>query len=329
MKIALSIVPVILFLFFLYMMDSFKLVVKKQVVQGIVWGCVCALISYLINTFLLDTTGGAFSTLSLYLAPGVEEMLKSLFIFYLIRKKRIGFMIDAAIYGFAAGTGFALVENLFYVYSLTETSMLTWIVRGFGTAVMHGGCTALFAVIYIGAKARGRKERLMAIFALVLAYLIHSVFNHFYINPVIQTVVILLFLPLIFVLIFRYNENRLQNWMELELSSEVELLKMIRQGRFSSTRTGQYLASLRQRFPGEMILDMYCYLQLYLELSLKAKRNIMLRENGFSLSREEGIGEKLTELGILHKRIGKVGELTLSPLIRMSYRDVWKLNLLK
>ena len=32
MKIALSIVPVILFLFFLYMMDSFKLVVKKQVV---------------------------------------------------------------------------------------------------------------------------------------------------------------------------------------------------------------------------------------------------------------------------------------------------------
>lgn len=329
MKIALSIVPVILFLFFLYMMDSFKLVVKKQVVQGIVWGCICALISYLINTFLLDTTGGAFSTLSLYLAPGVEETLKSLFIFYLIRKKRIGFMIDAAIYGFAAGTGFALVENLFYVYSLTETSMLTWIVRGFGTAVMHGGCTALFAVIYIGAKARGRKERLMAVFALALAYLIHSVFNHFYISPVIQTVVILLFLPLIFVLIFRYNESRLQSWMELELSSEVELLKMIRQGRFSSTRAGQYLASLRQRFPGEMILDMYCYLQLYLELSLKAKRNIMLRENGFSLSREEGIGEKLAELGILHKRIGKVGELTLSPLIRMSYRDVWKLNLLK
>lgn len=329
MKIALSIVPVILFLFFLYMMDSFKLVVKKQVVLGIVWGCVCALISYLINTFLLDTTDGAFRTLSLYLAPGVEETLKSFFIFYLISKKRIGFMIDAAIYGFAAGTGFALVENLFYVYSLTETSMLTWIVRGFGTAVMHGGCTALFAVIYIGAKARGRKERLMAVFALLLAYLIHSVFNHFYINPVIQTIVVLLSLPLIFVLIFRYNENRLQSWMELELSSEVELLKMIRQGRLSSTRTGQYLGSLRQRFPGEMILDMYCYLQLYLELSLKAKRNIMLRENGFSLSREEGIGEKLAELGILHKRIGKVGELTLSPLIRMSYRDVWKLNLLK
>ncbi len=329
MKIALSIVPVILFLFFLYMMDSFKLVVKKQVVLGIVWGCVCALISYLINTFLLDTTDGAFRTLSLYLAPGVEETLKSFFIFYLISKKRIGFMIDAAIYGFAAGTGFALVENLFYVYSLTETSMLTWIVRGFGTAVMHGGCTALFAVIYIGAKARGRKERLMAVFALLLAYLIHSVFNHFYINPVIQTIVVLLSLPLIFVLIFRYNENRLQSWMELELSSEVELLKMIRQGRLSSTRTGQYLGSLRQRFPGEMILDMYCYLQLYLELSLKAKRNIMLRENGFPLSREEGIGEKLAELGILHKRIGKVGELTLSPLIRMSYRDVWKLNLLK
>ena len=155
-KICLSILPVLLFLVFLFLMDSFKLVVKKMIVFSILWGCVCALFSYLINSFLQDTTGAAFEYLSRYLAPAVEEMLKAGFLFFLISKKRIGFMVDAAIYGFAIGTGFALCENLFYVYALSETSMLTWIIRGFGTAVMHGGCTALFAIIYIGAKSRDR-----------------------------------------------------------------------------------------------------------------------------------------------------------------------------
>ena len=329
MKILLSIFPVLFFLFFLFLMDSFKLVIKKMIVFSLLWGCMCALISYLVNTYLMDNTQGTFTLMSRYLAPAVEEILKTGFIFFLVYKKRIGFMVDAAIYGFAIGTGFALCENLFYVYSLTETSMLTWIIRGFGTAVMHGGCTALFAVIYIGAKSRGKLTGLFAAGGILLAYVIHSVFNHFYINPIIQTLVIVALLPMLFVLIFRHNENMLQNWMELELSSEVELLKMIRQGRFSGTRAGEYLASLKDRFSGEVILDLYCYLQLYLELSLKAKRNIMLRENGFPVLPEDGIRGKLAELKALHKRIGVVGEVALSPLIRMSYRDVWKLNLLQ
>jgi len=328
-KILLSIFPVLFFLFFLFLMDSFKLVIKKMIVFSLLWGCMCALISYLVNTYLMDNTQGTFTLMSRYLAPAVEEILKTGFIFFLVYKKRIGFMVDAAIYGFAIGTGFALCENLFYVYSLTETSMLTWIIRGFGTAVMHGGCTALFAVIYIGAKSRGKLTGLFAAGGILLAYVIHSVFNHFYINPIIQTLVIVALLPMLFVLIFRHNENMLQNWMELELSSEVELLKMIRQGRFSGTRAGEYLASLKDRFSGEVILDLYCYLQLYLELSLKAKRNIMLRENGFPVLPEDGIRGKLAELKALHKRIGVVGEVALSPLIRMSYRDVWKLNLLQ
>jgi RsiW-degrading membrane proteinase PrsW (M82 family) len=328
-KISLSILPVLLFLVFLFLMDSFKLVQKKQVGMAILWGCFCALISYLVNSFLQDTTGAAFEYLSRYLAPAVEELLKAGFLFFLIYKKRIGFMVDAAIYGFAIGAGFALCENLFYVYSLPDASMLTWIIRGFGTAVMHGGCTALFAIIYIGAKSRDRMVVFRVLSGLALAYVVHALFNHFYVHPVIQTLVILVSLPVLFVLVFRHNEILLRDWMELELSSEVELLKMIRQGRFSASRAGEYLGSLKDRFSGEVILDMYCYLQLYLELSLKAKRNIMLRENGFAVDPELGTGSKLAELKALHKRIGPVGEIALSPLIRMSYRDLWKLNLLQ
>ena len=73
---------------------------------------------------------------------------------------RIGFLVDAAIFGFAVGTGFALAENLYYLHLAAEAGMGTWIVRGFGTALMHGGATALFAVMGLARdRARGARER--------------------------------------------------------------------------------------------------------------------------------------------------------------------------
>ena len=48
-------------------------------------------------------------------------------------------MIDAAIYGFAVGAGFAFIENIYYLHSLEHHKIVVWIIRGLGTAVMHGG----------------------------------------------------------------------------------------------------------------------------------------------------------------------------------------------
>ena len=71
---------------------------------------------------------------------------------------RIGFLVDAAIYGFAVGAGFALAENLYYLHLAAEAGMGTWIVRGFGTALMHGGTTALFAVMGLARSSARRTQ---------------------------------------------------------------------------------------------------------------------------------------------------------------------------
>ena len=329
MEIFLSILPVLLFLIFLFLLDSFKLVVNKLLIFSLLWGICSAGIAYLSNNFIMEVGEVKFEILSRYIAPASEELTKSLFIFLLIYRKRAGFMIDAAIYGFAVGAGFALVENIFYFQNAVSSGVLVSIIRGFGTALMHGGCTALIAIILISGRQRESYYLLHALLAVAAAYIIHSTFNHFYINPVLQTIGIIILLPLIFIFIFRYNEKQLHNWLEIEFSSEVELLQMINKGKLSSTRAGDYLTSLKTRFVGETIFDMYCYIQLYLELSIKAKRNLMLKESGFPTISETDIHDKLLELAALRKQIGKIGEITLAPLIRMNYRDVWKLNLLR
>jgi len=329
MEAGLSIFPVILFLIFLFLLDSFKLVIRKYLFAAILWGSFSAVLAYYLNTFIPELTNMQFLTLSRYVAPATEEIIKMLFILLIIAKKRVGFMIDAAIYGFAVGAGFALAENLFYLKTTDDPNLWIWIIRGFGTAFMHGGCSSLAAVILIAAKTRSRFNRGNILIALLAAYSIHSAFNHFYVDPVAQTFGIIILLPLIFILIFRYNEKQLQNWLEIEFNSEIELLNMINSGRFLATRAGEYLASVKSRFPAETIVDMYCFIRVYLELSIKAKRNIMLKESGFPVIIESDLAEKINELVQLRKQIGKVGELTLSPLIRMNYQNLWKINSLK
>ncbi len=329
MEVVLGIFPVLLFLAFLFLLDSFKLVLKKYLLLALMWGMASALTAYFVNSVLLEHAGIKFSILSRFIAPANEEILKSLFVFLIIYKKRVGFLIDAAIYGFAVGAGFALVENIFYLHANEDPNLLIWIIRGFGTALMHGGCTSLVSLLLIGSKSRDRYNLAHIGLALVSAYIIHSGFNHFYINPVLQTLGIIVILPLLFILIFRSNEKQLQDWLEIEFQSEVELLNMINKGRFLSTRSGEYLASLKSRFSGEIMMDMYCFIQIYLELSIKAKRNVLLKESGFPAIIEEDMENKLMELKQLRKQIGKTGELTLSPLIRMNYRDLWKLNSLR
>lgn len=329
MEISISILPVLFFLVFLFLLDSFKLVVNKILLLTLLWGVVGAGLSYVVNSWVLDIKLISFQQFSQYIAPAIEELLKALLVMFLLHKKRIGFMIDAAIYGFAIGAGFSLVENIFYLSNTEDANLLIWIIRGFGTALMHGGCTSLFAVIFISGQMRGKMSLLYLAVALLVAYLIHSLFNHFYISPIIQTAGIVVILPLLFMLIFRFNETQLQDWLEIEFSNEVELLNMINKGQFTSTKAGTYLATLKTRFTGEVILDMYCYVQTYLDLSIKAKRNLMLKESGFDPIIEPDVNLKLQELQVLRAQIGKVGELTLAPLIRMNYRDLWKLNTLK
>ncbi|MFA6129188.1 MAG: PrsW family glutamic-type intramembrane protease [Bacteroidales bacterium] len=328
MNIILSFFPVLLFLAFLFLLDSFKLVRVNILILCLFWGVLSTLGSYLLNTFTAKSFSLDFDFLSHYVAPVLEEFLKALFIIYLISRKKIGFMIDAAIYGFAIGAGFSLVENIYYLLNNTslEYNLLIWVIRGFGTAVMHGGCTALLSVLFISGLSRSENRLLAFLPGLLLAILLHAGFNFFLVNPVLQTLLIMVLLPAVFALVFYFSNSRLQQWLEIEFNSEVELLGMIRKGEFRSTRAGTYLLSLKERFSPETIVDMYWYIGLYLELSIKAKRNVMLRQNDFPILVEEDLKPMLRELGQLRKQIGKTGEIALAPLIRMNYRTLWKLN---
>jgi protease PrsW len=323
-------VPVLLFLALLFLLDSFKLVKPRLLVLCLLYGIAATGLSYFINTWIVISTGMGFENLSRYAAPVTEEFLKVLVIFYLVAVRQVGFMVDAAIYGFAVGTGFALAENTWYYWNLgTDFNVLLAIIRGFGTALMHGGTMSICAIILIEGIQRNRAAWKAGGIGLLAAMLLHSLFNHFLLNPLMQTMLIIIILPLLLYLVFMHSTRHLQQWLEVAFSSEVDMLRMIRQGQFRNTRAGQYLASLKEHFEPQVLVDIYCFLSLYLELSIKTKRNLMLKENGFPVILESDIPSKLTEFKQVRKQIGIAGEMALYPLVRMRQRELWELNQLE
>jgi len=307
----------------LFLLDSFKLVRLKTLVTAFLSGGLVALLAYFLNTYLLAKQGVEFNFYSRYIAPVLEESLKAAIVVILIQRKRTGFLIDASIYGFAIGAGFSVVENIYYLSIMQNISLITGAIRGLGTAIMHSGATALVAVLAIGALSLEKKLYTGLIPGLIAAVLLHSVFNHFYIHPALQTTLVVITIPLILIFIFKFNEHKLSEWLETGFFNEAGLLSQIRKGEFTSSKAGKYLASLKEQFSAEIIVDMYCFISLYLELSVKSKRNIMLAECELPVTKEADWDVKLTELKNLRKAIGTSGELALSPLIKIKQRDLW------
>jgi hypothetical protein len=301
----LGLLPVSCFLAALVYLDSYKLVPLKWVIGVIVLGCIAAVASYPISLAGLNGLGIDFTMYTRYVAPFIEEALKALIVWFLIRSNRVGFLVDAAIYGFAVGAGFAIFENMYYLTVLPDLKLGTWIVRGFGTAIMHGGATAIFAIV---SRALLRQHASLGAVALLPGFLVAS--------------------PLLLVAVFDRSRRAVSDWLGAGFDADTELLELINSGGLSTSKVGIYLQSLREKFEGPIVADLLCYLRLHTELSIRAKGLLMMREAGFVNKAGEETRAKLEEMKYLEKSIGTTGKLAISPFLRMSRKDLWQFYML-
>ena len=322
--------PVLLFLGALILMDGYKLVSRRSVLQAIGAGCLAAGAALVVYRAALDGLRLDPLILKRYAAPLVEEILKAGLVVFLIRGHRVGFMVDAGIQGFAVGTGFALVENVYYAGTLGSFHPLLWIVRGLGTAIMHGSATAMVAVLAKDLSDRHGSQALHWFLpGLLLAAGVHSFFNHLVLNPLVTTALLLLTMPLLLLAVFERSERSTARWLGSNLDSDVELLELILSERMADSRVGRYLDSLRARFPGPVVADMFCLLRIYLELSLSAKGILLARAAGIRIPPDGRVRANFKELRFLERSIGPTGKLAILPFMRTSSRELWQLTMLE
>jgi RsiW-degrading membrane proteinase PrsW (M82 family) len=324
-----ALTPVLVFLLVLQLMDSFKLVRPAAVVGAIAVGGGVAMLCLALHGWLVES-GVSRQVIRLYLAALTEETLKAAFVATLIARRRVGFLVDAAVYGFAVGAGFALVENVDYFRTAANPTVMLWVVRGLGTAILHGSTTSIFAML---AKSLGDRYGSGAarswLPAWAAAVALHAAFNMAPVPAVAKALLVLVLMPALVLLVFQRSERATREWVGAGLDLDVELLQLVSSEHFAATRFGTYLSELKERFDGSIVADMFCLLRVELELSVRAKALLLARQAGLEVPADDDLQASLAEWEYLRSSIGPTGLLALKPLQVTTHRDDWHRYLLR
>jgi RsiW-degrading membrane proteinase PrsW (M82 family) len=323
-------VPVVAFLLGLRLMDSYKLVHRQALFLALAGGIVAALAAFGANRILLDAAHLPPSLLRAWAAPLVEELLKAVLVVWLVSTDRVGFVVDAAVLGFGVGAGFAVAENVYYANALHDPTLALWLVRGLGTAVMHGSATALFAIFGKALSDRYANGGLLVFgLGLLVAIVVHATFNQLSMSPFVTTAILLATMPVLLLAAFEYSERATRDWLSSGFDGEMEMLESILEGAVGETAVGRYLDTLRTRFDPMVVADLFCLLTIHLELSLRAKGMLIARAAGIDVPVDDSVRANLEEMKFLEKSVGPTGCLAILPLRRTSRRDLWQILLLQ
>jgi RsiW-degrading membrane proteinase PrsW (M82 family) len=335
-KALVALAPVVVCIIALERLDAFRLVSFGDIVLLLGGGGALAAISYYANGRLMGLFPAVlgFKTYSQFGAPIVEEGLKCLPIILLFALNRVGYMIDAAIAGFAVGAGFALVENLFYLQQFANGNLGVWIVRGLGTAVMHGGASAIFAVLSMvmyTPRLRMGVDRfhwnpLLFMPGLAGAVLLHGAFNHFSDAPEVAMAVVLGAIPLSLFFIFAAGETQAHRWLALDHEGHAKLLRDMETGTFAESPPGRALAGLASRMNEPMAEALRDYVRTNVELVVTAENTLLALEAREKVALGASVREKLQHMHALERRLGHAPVMAVRQHLRLSREDLWKIH---
>lgn len=337
MSFVAAFLPVVIYILVVYELDNFALLSVKRLLLLVLCGMGAALLCFglfqLTGMFIPDSVSD-------FLNPVAEEIVKGIPLYILARRKKMVFFIDSVICGAAVGGGFSILENLFYLLLGESMSMGTVLFRGLEVALIHMGCSAIvaaglmFAVRLVERRRSGldikRKDVYMAAFLLVAAPALHVFHNTFHFNPLFQYLVVFGGMAGLLVWTYQYDGDMIHRWLDKGLDKQVSLLQSIMDGQLGETKTGQFLMSVKENFPAEVFFDIICFVQLNVELSVAAKSRFMMREAGLDLPLEKEQAQsymaQYTEYKILEKRLGKSVRMTIAPVVKFYPADLKALD---
>ena len=196
MLLFLALFPPLFIIYKIYKLDKYEKEPLKEIIITFILGCLTVVpvlvispplktllkIPYTVIDFLGSGGGSEIKTL-VYTFIGialVEEYFKFLVLTkYSFKRECFNEPMDGIVYGVIASMGFALIENIIYVYGNTEQSFFVAIVRMFSAIPAH----ALMGVImgyYIGkAKFDMQNRKTLMLKGLFGAILLHGAYDYF------------------------------------------------------------------------------------------------------------------------------------------------------
>ncbi len=333
----LALVPVLLLLAVFVWLDTFKLMSLSEILVLLALGGLAAIAAYPVSGQMLDTLPIGFSNYSRFFAPWVEEAIKAVVIIALFRFNRIGYKLDAVISGFAVGAGFSVVENIFYLTIFPDYGAGTWLVRGVGTAVMHGTTLAILAAIAHEFAERESREAasdfkftlLWFLPGYLVAVALHMAFNQFPDQPMVAMLGAAVVAPLAIIGIFHFGTAEAEKWLVSEKAQHQAELDALRSGHWPEGSAGRRIEALAGRLDEQARKRIRRYWELQAWLVVEAEA-MMLEEAAGDITIDAAeVRSAVAELEGLKRALGRSIFTALDALLPFSRNDYWEVSELK
>lgn len=332
-----ALIPVLVMLGIFVWLDAFKLMSLGEILVLLALGGVAAVVAYPISGKFIDALPIGFNNYSRFVAPWIEEGLKAIIMIALFRFNRIGYKLDAVISGFAIGAGFSVVENIFYLTIFPFYGAGTWLVRGLGTAVMHGTTLAILAAIAHELAERETREAAgdfdfhlwWFLPGYLVAVAIHTAFNQFPDRPLLAMMGSIIVAPVALIGIFHFGTAEAERWLAAECADHRSQVDVLRSGRWPDNPAGKKIAALADRLGPEAAKRIRRYWELQAWLVAEAEETMMEEAAGDAVFDPTEIRSAIAELSGLKNALGRGTFTAMKALLPFSRNDYWEVSELK
>ncbi len=303
-----TLIPLVV-LYVVYSLDLYQMGTFKNVLGAFVWGIAAFFLARQLNIYLYLSGTFSRSEIVRYAAPFGEEVLKALVLIYLVRRADFTYFVDGAIYGFAAGMGFAIFENYEYIGAST-VGIGTAIARVISVNLIHASATALVGI----SLGKSRFSRIWGqigytLGGLLLAMFLHGLFNNITDRDIpgpilIYSVIIgITATGIIAFIIFRGLAEQRQ-WIEEKLGMSDRVTGGEARVVQKLADLGEILEPLRKQFGDAKITEVEEFLLLQARLGIKRKTLDKLPDEKMRIAVEKEIADIREKMEEKRRNVG-------------------------
>ncbi|MCB0079691.1 MAG: PrsW family intramembrane metalloprotease [Caldilineaceae bacterium] len=316
----------LLFLFLVWRLDLYASVTKRALIICIVWGFMAFALSYGINTIFARRF--AVGVVLVFVAPIVEELIKSLVLVYFVRRPDFTYFVDGAIYGFAVGAAFAILETPYYLITF-QSGLALSLMRSFSTSLMHGSTSALVGVA-LGKMRFGRQST--RIVSLLIGWSaaigVHITFNRLISQPLspsvlLQALCVGLGGVLLTALLIRHGLREERRWLHESLGLQLGVSHGEAAVVQQLTDLGALLKPIELRFGPEKRQQVEQFLRLQAQIGLKHKVQAMTPDPALREELADQIVVMRRQVDLLRQAVGVYCLIYVRSLLPPNIESFW------
>ena len=311
----------IIYRFDLYQTGQFKLIVLSLGWGGIAYALAASINNALLNNELIDR-----ATVISFYAPILEEIFKALLLLYLVRRPQFTYSVDGVLYGFAAGIGFAIVENYEYILDPSTAIAGAWH-RILSANLVHASSSALIGIaLGIFHLNRTRSRWLILGIGLFFAIGQHAFYNRISLigDSFVNAFGIGILSAAFIYFAIQLGKKQAQHWIRQKLGMDDRVTpgEVAMVDRLDSNQDIFY--PVLQRFGAEKASQVEKLLYLQARLGLKRKALDSFQKNDSLRNAVEAETSKMrTEMDVVRRAIGVYAMLFVRGLYTEEMISVW------